>query len=93
MHPAVTRLEGAELDARQPQTRNRLHILHQHLGWCFRAAVLQDCLEFFQQFGVLCGGGVGQGFLDFEQHGCAMFAVGAYRAGAGGIDHQQCGFG
>ncbi|MNF93838.1 hypothetical protein D3C84_765290 [compost metagenome] len=92
LHLAVARLEGAELDAGQPQARHRLHVVHQHLRRCFRAAVFQYGLEFFQQFGVLSSGGVGEGFLHLQQHGCAMFAVAADRACTRGIDHQQRAF-
>ncbi|MNI81518.1 hypothetical protein D3C73_1381400 [compost metagenome] len=93
LHSAVARFEGAELDAGQPQARYRLHIVHQHLRRGFRAAVFQDGLEFFQEFGVFGGSGVVEGFLHLQEHRCAMFAVVVDRAGADGIDHQQRAFG
>ena len=93
LHLAVARLEGAELDARQPQARHRLHVVHQHLRWRFRAAVFQHGLELLQQLGIFRGGGVVEGFLDFQQHRRAMFAIAAHRAGAGGVDQQQRRFG
>ncbi|MCY1184481.1 hypothetical protein D9M73_251780 [compost metagenome] len=93
LHSTVARFERAELDAGQPQARNGLHIVHQHLRRCFRTAVFQDCLEFFQEFGIFGGSGVVEGFLHLQEHRRAMFAVAVDRAGAGGVDHQQSALG
>ncbi|MNG02824.1 hypothetical protein D3C84_858680 [compost metagenome] len=93
LHPAVARFECAEFDAGQPQARDGLHIVHQHLRRGFRAAVFQDCLELFQEFGVFGSGGVVEGFLYLQEHRRAMFAVAVDRTGAGGVDHQQRAFG
>ncbi|MNL09301.1 hypothetical protein D3C87_1300560 [compost metagenome] len=93
LHPAVARFECAEFDAGQPQARDGLHIVHQHLRRGFRAAVFQDCLEFFQEFGVFGGSGVVEGFLHLQEHRCTMFAVVVDRARTRGVDHQQRAFG
>ena len=93
LHLAIAWLEGAELDARQPQARHGLHVIHQYLGRCFRAAVFQYALQLLQKLGVFGGGGVIEGFLHLKQDRRAMFAIVVDRTRAGGIDHQQSAFG
>ncbi len=88
LHASVAGFEGAELDTRQPQSWYRSDVVEPLLGRRWRSRV-EHRLELFEQRGVLLGGRVGEGFLDFQQYRSGVFAVVADRAGASGIDDQQ----